>query len=165
MKTRLLILLLATVALAACRRAEVTNIERNPEGGLDVSASLSEADINAAIADALAIENPLLRDPQVDLQNGQIVVTGSHEPRNGGETVSGSLTITLSVENGALLAQITQADIQGVDLSDERIANINQRISERLTTRANRENRAVTVQSVNVTDSAVEVTFNMQPQS
>jgi hypothetical protein len=164
MKTRLLILLLVVVALAACRRAEITGVERNPEGGLDVSASLSEADINAAIADALAIQNPLLRDPQVDLQNGQIVVTGSHELPSGGETVSGSLTFTLSVNNGVLLAQITDADIQGVDLSDERIANFNQRISERMTNRANRENRAVTVQSVNVTDSAVEITFNVQRQ-
>jgi uncharacterized protein YjbI with pentapeptide repeats len=164
MKTHVLILLLAVVVLAACRRAEITGVERNPEGGLDVSANLSEADINAAIADALAIQNPLLRDPQVDLQNRQIVVTGSHQLPNGGETVSGSLTFTLSVNNGALLAQITDADIQGVDLSDERISNFNQRISERMTNRANRENRAVTVQSVNVTDSAVEITFNIQRQ-
>jgi hypothetical protein len=124
---------------------------------------LTEADINAAIADALAIANPLLRDPKVDLQPGQIVVTGSHEQRDGTGSVSGSLTITLSVQNGAILAQVTQVNIDGVDASDARIAAINQRIADRVTRRANRENRQITVKSVTIADTEIDVVFNVKP--
>ncbi len=161
-KLLLFLLLIGVVALAACRRAEVTDIQRDPSGGVDVTAELTESDISAAIADALAIDNPLLRDPQVDLQPGQIVITGQHDQRDGTGTVSGSLTVTLSVQNGAILAQVTQADIEGIDLSDARIATINSRIAERVTRRADRENRQITVQSVTISDTAVEVIFNVQ---
>jgi hypothetical protein len=161
MKTRMLLLaLFAIVGLAACNRGTVTDVQRDGEGGVDVTVQLSETEINDAIADALAIENPLLRDPKVDLQAGQIYVTGTHNQRDGTGTVSGSLTFTLSVQNGAVLATVTQADIEDISLSDERIADINARIAERVTRRANRENRQITVKSVTVTDTAVEVVFN-----
>ena len=81
MKTQMLLLsLLCLVGLAACNRGEVTDIQRDPAGGVDVTAQLSETDINDAIADALAVDNPLLRDPNVDLQAGQIVVSGTTSP-------------------------------------------------------------------------------------
>jgi hypothetical protein len=53
-------------------------------------------------------------------------------------------------------------NIQGIELSDERIANINQRIAERVARRADRENRQITMKSVSVTDTLVEVVFNVQ---
>lgn len=163
MKIRMLLLsLLCVVGLAACNRGEVTDIQRDPAGGVDVTAQISEADISDAIADALAVENPLLRDPSVDLQAGQIVINGTHEKTNGSGTVNGTITVTLSVANGAILAQVTQVNIEDIKLSDERISNINQRISERVTSRADRENRQITVKSIAVTDTAVEVVFNVQ---
>lgn len=163
MKAQMLLLsLLCVIGLAACRRAEVTDIQRDPGGGVDVTAQLSETDINDAIADALAVDNPLLRDPNVDLQAGQIVINGTREKADGSGTVSGTMTITLSVENGAILTQVTAINIEGIRPSDERISNINQRISERVTRRADRENRQITVKSVAVSDTAVEVVFNVQ---
>jgi hypothetical protein len=162
MKNRLIFLLLVSLlALAACNRGEVTDVQRNPEGGVDVTAQLSETEISEAITDALAEDNPLLRDPQVDLQPGQIVINGQHDQRDGSGTVSGSLTVNLSIQNGAILATVTQVNIQGVDLSDTRIANINSRIAERVTRRADREGRNITVQSVTISDTMVEVQFNI----
>jgi hypothetical protein len=163
MKAQMLLLtLLCLTGLAACDRGAVNNIQRDPAGGVDVTAQISEADVNDAIADALAVENPLLRDPSVDLQAGQIVINGTHEKEDGSGTVSGTMTVTLSVENGVILTQVTQINIEGIKPSDERIRNINQRISERVTSRADSENRQITVKSVAVTDTAVEVVFNVQ---
>jgi hypothetical protein len=164
MKNRILLLaLVGVLVLAGCRRAEITNIQRDAAGGVDVTAKLTEAEMNDAIADALAVSNPLLREPKVDLQPGQIVINGKHDKRDGSGTVSGSLTMTLSIQNGALLAQVTQASIDGVDItSDPRVAELNQRIAERVTRRADRENRQITVKSVSITSDTVEVVFNVK---
>lgn len=164
MKTRMLLLMALLIALlAGCNRGEVTDIQRNPEGGADVTVRLTEAEINEAIADALATAvNPLLRNPQVDLQAGQIVVNGEHDRPVGQGTVSGSVTITLTIQDGTLLAQITQANIEGWDASDERIARFNERLANNFSRRANRENSPITFKSVTVTDDAVEVIFNIK---
>ena len=114
------------------------------------------------MADALNVSNPLLRDPKVDLQPGQIVINGEHDRRDGGGRVSGSVTMTLSVQNGALLAQITAADIEGLDMSDARIAEFNQRMAERMTARAGRDNPVVTMQSVTITDTDIQFVFTAQ---
>jgi hypothetical protein len=163
LKARMLILaLLCLVGLAACNRGEVTDVQRDPSGGVDITAQLSETDISDAIADALAIENPLLRDPKVDLQPGQIVITGSHDKRDGSGRVDGTMTITLSVDNGAILPQVTQIDIEGIKPSDAQVATINERIAERVAKRADKEGRQITVKSVDVTDTTVVVVFNLK---
>lgn len=162
MKLRIVILMsVLLMILAACNRGEVTDVQRNPEGGIDVTVKLTETEVNDAIVDALnSAANPLLRDPSVDLQAGQIVINGQHERRDGGGTVSGSLIVTVTVENGALLAQVTQANVEGWDAGDERIQQFNQRLAENFSRRANRDNQQITVTAVNITDSELEVTFN-----
>lgn len=164
MKNRLfIILLLAALALTACRRGEVVDVQRNPEGGVTVTTRLTEADVNAAVTDALALAvNPLLRNPQVDLQNGVIVVNGEHEQRDGSGTVSGSFNVTLTVQNGTILAQVSSLNIEGVDISDERLARFNERLANGFAVRANRENRQITINSVTISDDAIEVTFTAQ---
>ena len=67
MKTRVGFLVLVVVLLAACGRADV-NVQRNPEGGVTVTVSMTEQDVNAVVGEALAEANPLLREPVVDLQ-------------------------------------------------------------------------------------------------
>jgi len=156
----LIVLLLCVFGLVGCRRGDVTSVERNPEGGVSITARLTEADVNAAVTEALAqMNNPLLRNPQVDLQNGVIVINGEHERRDGGGTVSGSINVTLSVQNGTLLAQVSNLNIEGVAVSDERLATFNQRLANGFTARANRENRQITVDTVTVTDDAIEITI------
>lgn len=156
------LIMFAALSLVGCRGQ--FNVERNPEGGADVTITLAESDINAAITEALnERENPLLRDPQVDLQPGQIVINGTHDRRDGSGSVSGSLTATVTIQDGALLAQVTQADIEGVDLSDERIARFNERLAENFNRRASR-NDGLTMQSVTITDGDIEIKFNVRRQ-
>ena len=163
MTKRIVLFTLVILALAACNRGKI-EVERKAGGGATVTVTVSESEINDVITEALAVENPLLRDPHVDLQAGKIVVTGEHDQRDGSGRVSGNFTMTLSVQDGALLAQITDVQIQGIDLSDERIANINARMAQRLTERAGRENRIITVTSVTITDNDVEIVFETDPR-
>lgn len=166
MKTRLLfVLLIPVLLLAACRRAEITDIQRNPDGGATVTAKLTESDINAAVSDALAqTANPLLRDPKVDLQNGAIVINGEHDRRDGNGRISGSLTLSLTVQDGALLAQISAVSIEGenIPLTDPSVVSLNQKLADNFSRRANRENRQITFTSVSITNDAVEVVFTLK---
>lgn len=150
-------------ALAACGGRGDISIQRGAEGGLNITVSASEADVNAVVSDALARQaNPLLRNPQVDLQAGQIVVNGEHDRRDGQGAVSGSLTITATVVNNRLQMQVTAADIEGIALTDERIADLNARLSEALNRLAERQRENVRVTAVTITANALEITINAQ---
>ncbi len=158
MNTRLRLLLLALLALAACERADV-DIRRGTTGSTTVTVTLHEEDLQAAIGSILAEENPLLRDPQVDLQDGRIIVSGEHDRRDGQGRVSGSVTLTLGVEGGELRARITAVDIEGVTLSDAQIAELNERLSEAILQRAGRDNRILTMISIAVSEETIQFVF------
>ena len=162
---RLMILasfLLILLVLAACNRGRVEDVERNPNGGVDITASITEAEVAGWMGDVLTVSgNPLLRDPQVDLQSGQIVVTGEHERRDGsGQRVNGSLIFSLSVVDGALLAQVTDVQIEGITFDDPAITTINQQLVSRLQRRADPDSRAINFVSVSITDDEVRTTIN-----
>jgi hypothetical protein len=161
MKRWLMITLALVFALAGCNFGNV-DVQRNGDGSATVTATMSEADVNAIIQEALArAGNPLLRNPQVDLQDGQLVINGEHEKRDGSGTVSGTMTATVTAQNGALLAQITSLNIEGVDIGDARVAELNQRLADGFTRRANRDNRQVTVQSVTVANDSMVIVLNV----
>lgn len=161
MKLRVILLFaVLSLLLVACNR-ENTSVELNPEGGVDITTELNEADVNTIISDILAqSENPLLRDPEVDLQNGQIVVNGEHDRRDGGGRVSGNIVLTGSVSEGAILIQVSSVNIEGFDMGDERLTTLNQQLANAFTQRANRDNRLVNVQSLSITEDELTVTIN-----
>ncbi|MEZ4669367.1 MAG: hypothetical protein R3E39_15790 [Anaerolineae bacterium] len=164
MKIRILLLIIAMMTgLAACNRGNVTDIERGAEGGVDVTVKLTEQEVNDSITNAFTVgANPLLRNPVVELQSGKIVVNGEHDRLNGSGRVSGSITITVTIQNGTILAQISQADIEGFDLNDARVAEFNQRLQADFTRRANRDNKELTFKTVTITDSDIEIIFNVK---
>ena len=164
MKIRSVFLLLfMIVGLAACNRGNVTDVERSAEGGVDITVKLTEQEVDDSVTTALAAAaNPLLRNLSVDLQAEQIVVNGEHERRDGGGKVTGSVTITVAVQDGLLLPQISKADIEGFDLTDARVAEFNQRLQADFNRRANRDNQQLTFKSVSITNSDLEIVFNVK---
>src|SRR5688572_4673726 len=118
MLKRSALLMMLMLLLAGCQFGNV-NIQPNGNGSATVTITLSEADANALVQAALAnMGNPLLRDPRIDLQPGQIVINGTHDRRDGGGTVSGSMNVSLSAASGGVQAQITAANIEGIALTD-----------------------------------------------
>ncbi len=164
MKIRMLILLsLLIIALAACNRGNVSDVQRDPNGGVDATVTLTEQEVNDAVVEALSKQgNPLLRNPKIDLQPGQLVINGEHERRDGKGTVSGSVTATVTVQNGSLLAQITKADIEGWDATDSRIAEFNQKLTDAFNRRANRDNKQITFTAITITDTNLTFTVNVK---
>lgn len=160
MKLRILLVLIAALTLAGCRRGTI-QIQPNGADGASVTVTWTEADVNAAVQDALtASGNPLLRNPKVDLQNGQIAVTGERDRVNGG-TVQGSFTLTLTAQNGTILPQISAVNVDGVTVNDQTVTALNDRLRDAFNRRAN-QTRRVTVQSVTITDSSVQVVAEVQ---
>lgn len=162
MSHRILVTLaLVSMFLVACGRVDA---RRNPDGGLDITISLTEAEVNTLVTNALVqAGSPLLLNPQVDLQNGQIVVNGQYQ-RPDGSTVNGSITVVPSVQNGQVTAQITQANIEGWDATDARIAEFNQRLAQALALAAARSQGQVTVQSISISDTTLQIVVTVQRQ-
>ncbi|MFW5691827.1 MAG: LmeA family phospholipid-binding protein [Chloroflexota bacterium] len=154
----LFLALMLTASLTACNRDRVENVERNPAGGVDVTATVSEADLQQFANAVFAEVNTLLEDQQVDLRDDAIVITGQ-EP---GSDMTGSITMTVTVQDGALLVQATDVQITDVSISDERIAQVNDRMTDRFRNRADPENRAINYQSMTITESGVTVVINLR---
>ena len=141
----LLLICIPALLLVGCRRGEP----------VPLIFVLTEADVNSVIADMLAAnENPLLRDPQVDLQNGSIYVTGEHDRRDGGGRISGSFRVTVAVQDGAILPQLTEVSIEGIEAGDERITQLNEQLAQDFLRRVDfHVHDAISVQSVSITDN------------
>lgn len=161
MLKRLVLLTVLPFVLAACQFGNVS-VQRNEGGGAAVTITLSESEVNTLVQTALTgTGNPLLRNPTIDLQPGQIVINGTHDRRDGSGTVSGSVTVTLSVSGGKVQAQITAANIEGVALTDERIASLNQQLAIVFGNRINRDNRNAQVTAITITDSSIQITISV----
>lgn len=153
MKLRLFLLLVLVFSLAACNRD--VDVQVNGDGTADISVSVTEVEVNTVVQNALSGNNPLLRNPSVDLQNGQIVVSGEHDRRDGGGTVAGTVTLSATVSNGELQVQVTSVNIEGWDANDERIQQFNDAIAERLGGRARQNNGNASLQSVSISNDSL----------
>ena len=149
-----LLLVIGSLLLAACGAGRVEIVRERGSDVFNITVELNEADVAQLVEEALAASgNPLLRSPVVALQSGQIEVTGQHDRRDGGGVVNGRILLTPSVQNDTLMLAAAEISIEGMDLSDERIAQFNENLAERISGRADR--------APNVTLTAVSVTNNL----
>ena len=162
-QVKVFLFVLFITTLGACRQGTV-QIERDGNGAL-ITVNLTESEMNALAAEALAESNPLLRNPEVDLQPDLIVVHGEHERRDGNGTVSGSIDLTVTVQDGSLLIQAQSINIEGVDISDERIQRFNERMQERMLRRLERGRGVMEAQSVTITEADLTATFRAERPS
>lgn len=159
MLQRLFLILLLPLTLAACNRDNI-NVQPNGDGTATVTVTVQEAEVNTLITTALSqMENPLLRNPSVDLQTGQIVINGERDRQDGGGRVSGSITLSVSVVNGAMQIQATSANLEGLAASDAQIAEFNQNLAELLSGRARQDNPRATLQSVSITNETLSISI------
>lgn len=162
MFNRLLLLSFMIFALTACNRSNVS-VQPNGDGTATVNITLSESEINTMIAQLMQqAENPLLRNPSVDLQTGRVVVSGDYERPDGGGTVAGSVTLQLTLSGGQVNVQVTQADIEGFDVSDARLAQFNDDLARRLGARARQDNARAELTGLTISDTAVDITLRVQ---
>lgn len=167
MKRLLGLLLVLPLLLAACDRGSV-DVERGANGGLDVTVSMTESEVNAALSDALerAVEQgraDRVENLSINLQAGALVINGDFAGDNGA-SVSGSITVAVSVGADSVDVEITAANVEGWAADDERLQTITQRIEDALNNRAFRDNArgSARLTAITITDDALTFTINVQ---
>lgn len=161
-----LLLAVGSLLLAACGAGRVEIIRERGSDVFNVTVELNEDDVAQLVADALtASANPLLRNPVVDLQNGQIEVTGTHERRDGGGQVNGRIILIPSVQNEHLVLEATEINLEGMDVSDERIEQFNSNLAGRISGRAGQRLSNITLTGVSVFDNLLVLTLDATPRN
>ncbi|MEZ4645652.1 MAG: hypothetical protein R3E31_23450 [Chloroflexota bacterium] len=156
-----MVFVLGSLLLTACGAGRVQIARERGSDVFNVTVELNEDDIALLVEGALAASaNPLLRDPEVDLLDGQIEVTGVHERRDGGGDVNGRMVIVPSVQDGLLVVEVVELSIDGVDVSDTRIEQFNNNLEQRIGNRLEQRNRQISVTGVTVTDDLLILTFD-----
>jgi len=158
---RIALLLLLSMGLVACNQDNFS-AKGNPNGGIDITVTATEAEINTSLNGALTQSgNSALRNPVIDLQPNQIAISGEVERQNNsGEYVDADITVSVSVVDGRLSAQVIHVNVEGWAADDARITEINQRIEEALQGRAVRDNPNVTLTAISITDDNLTFTLN-----
>lgn len=150
-----LLLTVLLVLLSACR----ANIARNGNGSLTVETTITQQELQEAISAAIA--DPLVKNITVSLQSGYILVSGERQRLNDA-TKSDVLTLRLdlSASNGQLAASISNAQLDGKPLEQNRVDNWNQTITNRIA-KLGQKNPNSALQSITITPSLVTMTWNV----
>lgn len=162
---RIAFLMVLMLGLVACNRDNITT-QRNPEGGVDITVTANEAEINTMLSNALARGEGNIRNASIDLQAGQIVITGEVEQQDGsGNYVPATLNVGVTVVEGRLSAQVNTINVSGWSPDDARLTQINQRIQDALQGRAQRDNPNVNFTSITITDTNLTFVLTAQRQN
>lgn len=157
---RLLSAFLLITGLAACQFGGV-QVERTGEGSARITVDISESEANQLIGEIVARANPpLLINPQLDLQNGQMVLNGEYDRRDG-QRMRGSITLVPSVANSAIQITANAVNIDGFEATDARLADLNARLAEGLGARGRERGSGVRFESVTVSDTQLRLVFTV----
>ncbi len=152
-KQLVLLILLGTVVLSACK----ANVSRNDDGSVTVETSVTQEQLQEVISSSIA--DPLVQELTVSLQNGYVSVTGVRQRLNdASKTDEMSFRLDLGVSNGELTASVSDAQIDGIAIEQNRVDNWNQTIANRISM-IDGGNRNATLQSVSVTPEQVTMTW------
>jgi len=148
-------LIILVFLLSACR----ANISRNEDGSLNVETTISQQELQEAITAAIA--DPLIKEITVSLQAGYALVSGTRERLSDpGKTDTLSFRLDPGVSDGQLTASISNAELDGNPIEQNRVDNWNQTIANRIANVGQRNPNA-TSESVSITTSAVTMTWNV----
>jgi len=148
-------LLVFALLLSACR----ANVSRNNDGSLDVETVITQQELQEAINAAIA--DPLIKELNASLQSGYVLVSGTRERLNDpSKTDSLSFRLDLGVNNGQLTSTISNIQFDGFTVEQNRIDHWNTTIANRIAI-IGQKNPNSTLKSVNVTSSAVTMTWTI----
>ena len=150
------VLLLAVLFTAACK----ANVSRNADGSFNVETSISQEELQQAVSASLA--DPLIRNVTVSLQSGYVLVSGDRERLNDKtKTDALSFRLDLGASNGQLTSSISNAQIDGIAVEQNRVDLWNETIANRLSA-IGKKNENSSVQSVSITPDAVKITWTVK---
>ena len=150
-----LMLVLLLFLTSACK----ANISRNNDGSLDVETSITQQELQDVISASIA--DPLIKDLTASLQSGYVLVSGTRERLNEpGKTDTLSFRLDLGVSNGQLTTSISNAQLDGVPLEQDRVDHWNETIANRLSMVGTR-NPNSTLKAVTITPDSVTMIWTV----
>ena len=154
-KTTPVLLIVLVLFTSACK----ANVSRNDDGSFAVETTISQQELQEVISSSIA--DPLVTNVTASLQQGYISVSADHQRLNdASKTDTLSFRLDLSVNNGQLIASITDAQIDGVAIEQNRVDNWNQTIANRLSNFGERRENA-TLQSISIMPEVVTMTWTV----
>lgn len=134
-------------------------------GSAKVDIHMNESEINTLLENSTnhIDDNDMLLDSisRVDLHDGFVRVFGTYQKADRSQA-TGSYDVSFRAEHGALRAEITGVDIEGVSLADARIQNLNTELAESLARSARKSNGEVEFEYVRITDDALSMQVNVE---
>ena len=156
--SKLALLFLVVLLVTACKK----DIARDEDGSLTVDTTISQQELQEVIISSIA--DPLVKNMTVSLQSDYVLVSGERQRLNdASKTDTLSFRLDLSVSNGQLAATITNAQIDGVPIEQNRADNWNQTIANRLANFSKRSEKA-TLQTISVTPESVTMSWKVTRQ-
>jgi hypothetical protein len=135
------------------------NINRNPDGSLNVEANMSEEAIQTEIEAAIA--DPLIREFEADLYHGYILVSAERERVSSEITDTLTFRLDLGVGDEHLTSTISDTRLNDIPVAEEHVAIWNERIATQLE-RAGKRNPDSTLQAVTVTDDDITMLWRVE---
>ena len=153
---RMSVLLVIVLFLTSACKA---NVSRNNDGSFTVETTITQQELQDAISTAIA--DPLVKELKASLQSGYVLVTGTRQRLNNASKADTlGFRLDLGVSNGQLTAAISNAQIDGVAVEQNRVDNWNQTLANRLSNIGKAKENA-TLQSVSITPDIVTMTWNV----
>lgn len=149
------LLILVGIMASACS----VDIARNDDGSLTVEGVIDEASLQSEIEWALS--DAQVENLTVDLQGGHIFVTAERQQVSGDQVNTLTFQLDLGASDGQLTATISNAELDGSPIDEERVSVWNERIASKLS-RAGQRRPNSSLESVTVTDSEVVMTWNVE---
>lgn len=144
-------LAVALLSLNACK----ANVSRNGDGSATVETTISQEELQEVITSSIA--DPLVTSVTASLQSGYVLVSADRKRLNDAtKTDTLSFRLDLRVSNGQLIASVSNAQLDGVAIEQNRVDNWNQTIANRLS-RIGQKNNKATLESVSVTPDMVSM--------
>ncbi len=154
-KTMSILLIVLMFLLSACK----ANISRNQNGSFDVETTISQQELQEAIT--VSIADPLVKEITVSLQSGYVLVTGERQRLNdASKTGNLSFRLDIGVSSGQPTASVSNAQLDGVPIEQNRVDHWNETIAKRIALLGQKYSKG-TLKSVAITPSAVSMTWNV----
>jgi hypothetical protein len=162
----LLIVLLLALVLSACQGLQ---IQRSEDGGADVTVTLDAERIRERLDQIVSVGN----NPDGLMGSITVVnlvpadnimrISGELQTANG-QTITGSIDIQFSVQDGGLLVQIVAMQAAGFNMPEDRQQRLNDALAAGFGSAASATEN-VSFVSATVTDTTLELVFHVQRQS
>jgi hypothetical protein len=149
------LLIVFLFAISACR----ANISRNADGSTTVETTITQQELQEVVSAAIA--DPLVKNVTVSLQSGYVSVSAERQRLNdASKTDSLTFRLDLGVNNGELTSSISNAQLDGKPLEQNRVDNWNQTIANRIS-KLGQKNPNSTLQSITIAPSMVTMIWNI----